>query len=223
MGVPSAKDLFYVCRINSRMTTRNPRRGRGRPPGTSTTRRRIEDAARAQFAAAGYSATTIRSVAAEAGVDPALVMHYHGSKQGLFKAALSLPFDPRPLVEELAAGDRATVGRRLADAVLAAFSDPHTQRVLLGRIRAASSEAQAAPLVRAQITNDIVWPLAQRLGVDQPGLRAGMVSSQLVGWAVARWILGFEELAAQPIDDAAVWLGETFQRYLTGPIGGPSR
>src|SRR3954454_7424773 len=83
-------------------------RTRGRRGGEARTGEAILAVARGQFAAHGYARTTIRSVAFEAGVDPALVMYFHGSKRELFLAAAAIPFDTTALVDELAAGDRDT-------------------------------------------------------------------------------------------------------------------
>ncbi len=86
----------------------------GRRPGDSGTRAAILDAARRAFAERGYDLASIRAVAEVAGVDPALVRHYFGSKEGLFVAAMELPVDPTELVRMLLAGDREHIGERIA-------------------------------------------------------------------------------------------------------------
>jgi AcrR family transcriptional regulator len=80
------------------------KRGPGRRPGESGTRQAILDAARAQFAAHGWDRATIRAIAREAGVDPALVLHFFGSKTFLFAAAMQWPFDTDAAVEEVLTG-----------------------------------------------------------------------------------------------------------------------
>ena len=85
------------------------RPSRGRRPGAPDTRAAVLAAARAAFAAKGFGGTTIRAVAADAGVDPALVHHYFGTKDDLFLAAMELPVDPR---EVIGAGHRRVRSRR---------------------------------------------------------------------------------------------------------------
>jgi AcrR family transcriptional regulator len=191
---------------------------RGRRPGGGNSREAIAAAARARFAELGYDRTTIRGVAGSAGVDPALVMHFYGSKQRLFIETMQLPFDAPALAEELAAGDRATVGRRVIEYLLAAWDQPHTRALFVGRARASASEPEAAKLLREQITRELIGPLARRLGADRPELRAALVSTQLIGWVFARWILEVEALKPLDAGEAARVLGPTLQRYLLEPL-----
>ena len=116
------------------------RRGpRGRDAGTSEA---VVAVARAQFAQRGYARTTIRSVASEAGVDPALVMYFHGSKRELFLAAAAIPFDTAALVDELLAGDRATIGARLARYLLDTLETEPARSVFLARVRSCFAAAR---------------------------------------------------------------------------------
>jgi AcrR family transcriptional regulator len=186
----------------------------GRRVGESGTREGIAMAARDLFATGGYRRTTIRAVASRAGVDPALVMHFYGSKEGLFRAATAMPFDPASMVEELLVVDRTAVGPHLARFLLRAWENPATLAVFLGRVRAAASEPEAAAVVRDQIAGELVAPLARRLGVDRPELRAGLVSSQLIGFVVARWIVEIEALRKLTEQQAVAMLGPVLQRYL---------
>ena len=194
----------------------------GRRAGESGSREAIAVAARGLFATVGYPRTTIRTVASQAGVDPALVMHFYGSKEGLFRAATAMPFDPAPLVEKLSA-DRTTVGKRLAGFLISAWEDDDTRAVFLARVRAAASEPEAAAVVRDQIAGELVAPLAERLGVDRPDLRAGLVSSQLIGFVVARWIVEIEALEKLTPRQAIAMLAPVLQHYLVEPLtgGGP--
>jgi len=200
------------------MTSTQARPRSGRRPGASGTRAAIAAAARVQFGDVGFDRTTIRSVAAAAGVDPALVMHFYCSKQQLFVETMALPFDPAPVVADLLAGERETIGIRLAHFLLHAMEDPAVSTVLLGRIRAAASDPEAARLLRDLVPGELVGPLTRELGVDQPELRAGLVSSQLIGFAVARWIVGVEALAALDVERSIAFLGPSLQRFLAGPL-----
>src|SRR3954453_22756460 len=90
----------------------------GRRPGTTNTREAIAAAARAQFADVSYDRATIRGIATAAGVDPALVVHFYGSKEDLFREVMALPPAVTDAIAGLADGPRKTVGRRLAEAVV---------------------------------------------------------------------------------------------------------
>jgi AcrR family transcriptional regulator len=192
---------------------------RGRRPGGSDSREAIAAAARALFAQHGYDRTTIRGVAAAGGVDPALVMHFFGSKQRLFVETMTVPFDAAAVAAELATGDRASVGQRLADYLLGVIEDPAARVFFLGRLRSAASEPEAARLLRDQITRELVGPLVRRLRVDSPALRAGLVSSQLMGWVFARWVVEVEALKVLGAAESARMIGPTLQRYLVEPLG----
>jgi AcrR family transcriptional regulator len=170
-----------------------------------------------QFATRGYASTTIRSVAAEAGVDPALVMYRHTSKLELFRTAVQMRFDPKAVAADLADGDRAGAGRRLIDFLLGAWDDPVQRQVFEARIRAAATEPEAAEMVRAMVADELVAPLVRLLGSDRPALRSGLVSTQLMGYFVARWVVGIEALD-QPISEAAAILAPNVQRYLVEPL-----
>src|SRR4051812_16013903 len=101
-----------------------PQRRTGRRPGPNQTRAAILDAARAAFAERGYDAVSVRAVARDAGVDPALVHRFYGSKERLFTAAMALPVSPSRLVETLLAGGAEGLGERLVRTVLGLFDTP---------------------------------------------------------------------------------------------------
>lgn len=191
----------------------------GRRPGPNLTRRAILDAARRQFAEAGYDRTTIRSIAAEAGVDPALVIHFFRSKQRLFLTVVELPFDPAAVLPALLAGDRRQVGERLARMFVAVLDDADTRDRWTSMIRAAASEPAAAEVLRQVLTERVFVPLAETLGVEDAELRATLVGSQLVGIVMARHVVGVEPLASLPSEELVQAIGPTLQRYLTSPLG----
>jgi AcrR family transcriptional regulator len=193
------------------------RRRPGRRPGPSNTRQAILAAARSQFAASGYDRTTIRSVAEDAGVDPALVLHFFGSKQRLFVSVVELPLDPGAL-RELVAGPPDGVGERVARFAVTVFEDEDALARWTAMIRSATSEPAAAQLLREILTERVFVPLAQTLGVRDARLRAGLVGSQLVGLVMARHIVGIEPLASLSVDRVAQAIAPTLQRYLTEPL-----
>jgi AcrR family transcriptional regulator len=195
------------------------RKRTGRRPGKSVTREAILRAARSQFGELGYDRTTIRSVAAEAGVDPALVLHFFGSKQRLFLEVVELPFDPAAVLPALLAGDRRKVGERLARLFLAVLDDEDARNRWTSMLRAAATEPAAAEMLRELLTKRVFVPIAETLGAEDARLRATLVGSQIVGVVMARHIVRVEPLASLPSDELAQGIAPTLQRYLTGPLG----
>ena len=192
---------------------------RGRRPGPSGTREAITQAARRQFAELGYDRATIRSVAAEAGVDPALVVHYFGSKQRLFLAAIELPFEVSELVERLQSGPREQVGERVARFAHGVLENPDARARWTGMIRAAASDPDAAGILREVLTQRIFEPLAEALGSEDARLRANLASSQMVGLVMARYIIAIEPLASADAETIVSAIAPTLQRYLVEPLG----
>jgi AcrR family transcriptional regulator len=190
----------------------------GRRPGQNITRGLIADTARKQFAALGYDRTSMRQVALEAGVDAALVTHYFGTKLDLFLAVVELPIDPVALIDHVVSGDADGAGARLAAAVLGVLDDEVRRRPMVGMIRAATAEPEAARLVRDFLTRNLLVPIAQRLEADDPEYRAGLAMSQIAGITLARYIVGIEPLATHPRERVAADLGATLQRYLLGEL-----
>ena len=201
------------------MTVSSPDSGRrsGRRPGPTTTRDAITRAARAQFSELGYDRTTIRGVAREAGVDPALVLRFYGSKDALFREVMALPPAAAEALERIADGPRETVGRRLAELIVGLLENPETRAIVVGRIRSAVSHPEAAALVRETVTRD-VGRLTSALTDDQPDVRAVLAGTHVVGLALARYIVLVEPLASMSAADVIEYAAPTFQRYLVGPL-----
>jgi AcrR family transcriptional regulator len=199
------------------MAQPRPKRA-GRRPGTSGTRDAILAAARRQFAEQGYDRTTLRSVAAEAGVDPALVVHFFGSKQHLFLTGMELPIDPEALVEYVVTGPRSAVGERMTGFLFKALDDPDTRNRWIAIIRAAASEPEAARVLRSVLETRIFTPLAEALGVEDAAFRANLAGTQVVGIGMARYIVGVEPIASEKPERIAAAVAPTLQRYLVGPL-----
>ena len=195
-----------------------PPRGR-RQPGSGT-REAIAAAARRQFGELGYRRASIRTIAAEAGVDPRLVQHYFGSKQELFVAVVELPIDPATVLDRLLAdaGAEPGVGRHLAAIIVGVLDSEEGRGTITGLIRAAASEEEAARMVRELVTQRLVAPVARRVARDHAELRAGLIGSQVVGLAFARHVVGVDALAAAPSERLVEALGPVFDHYLTGPL-----
>jgi AcrR family transcriptional regulator len=194
----------------------------GRRPGVSGTREAILDAARRAFAEQGYQQATIRGVAELAGVDPALVHHYFGTKQELFVAAVRLPVNPVEQLTAVLATEPDQAGPRLVETFLSIWDHAAGQSPLLALIRSAVTDEQAAAMLREFITEEVLGPIAARLGSPDARLRATLVGSQLIGLAVARYIIRVEPLASAPSAQVAAFVGPTVQRYLTGDVTVPA-
>jgi AcrR family transcriptional regulator len=192
----------------------------GRRPGTSGTREAIAEAARRNFGELGYERTTIRAIAGDAGVDPALVVHFFGSKQQLFLSVMDLPFPPEEVLPKILAGDRDRVGERLSRFIVGVLEDPTSRTVLTGMVRAAASEPEAARMLRELISRRVFAAIAASLGVDDAELRANLVGSQVVGLVVARYIVAVEPLASLDPDELVAAIGPNLQRYLVDDLDG---
>jgi AcrR family transcriptional regulator len=190
----------------------------GRRPGASGSRDRILAAARERFAAAGWEPTTIRGIAAAAEVDPALVMHYFGSKEGIFRAALEFPVEPAEVVPKLLAPGLEGLGERMARFFMQLWESPEGQP-LLGVLRSAVTNEQGAALLREFVSREVLGRVAAALEVDEPRLRASLAGSQLIGLAILRYVVKIEPAASASPDVIAAWVGPTLQRYLTAPRG----
>jgi AcrR family transcriptional regulator len=199
------------------MSSESSTKRSGRRPGPTTTREAIAGAARRQFAELGYDRTTLRGIAGEAGVDVALVARFYGSKDALFREVMALPPAVAAAMAGLAEGSRATVGRRLAEAIVGMLEDPRSRSIVLGRIRSASSHPDAAALVRETVSRDI-GRLVAAVTDDEPEIRAVLVGSQIVGLALARYIVRVEPLASLPAAAVIDYLAPAFQHYLVGTL-----
>jgi AcrR family transcriptional regulator len=186
----------------------------GRRPGAGGTREKVLAAARSHFSEAGYEGATVRGIAAAAGVDPALVLHYFGSKEGVFRAAMDFPIDPAEFIPRLLAPGLDDLGERLTRFFLDTWDSPAGQP-LLGLIRSVVGSESAAALLREFISREVLGRLAKALDVDRPQLRASLAASSLIGLAMLRYVVKVEPLASAPTDQIARWVGPAVQRYLT--------
>jgi len=199
-------------------TTKTPRTGRR--PGASSSREDILKAARSLFAERGYQAATMRAIAAEAGVDASLVVHFFGNKAALLGEAIEWPFDPEVEMPKLLVDGKRHVGEHLVALVVRTWDREGRRDPILTLIRAATTEPKAAEMLAEFVRTQLFAPLLERLGSDQPDLRATLAASQLVGLGLARHVLRAEPVASAKPADVVDWYGPTLQRYLTGKLGG---
>jgi AcrR family transcriptional regulator len=190
---------------------------RGRRPGSPDTRSAILDAARALFASGGLSGTSVRAVAAKAGVDPALVHHYFGTKDDLFVAALRLPVDLREVLGPVVAHGPDGAAERLLRTFVSIWDDPDLQLPLLALARSLT-DPSSKELMRDGFLKVVIGPLGQALGIDEPERRMPVVASQVMGLIFMRYLLQVEPVASMPADELVAIYAPTIQRYLTGPL-----
>lgn len=199
-----------------RSRTRTPRTGRR--PGGSDSRDALLEAARQLFAERGYEGASLRAIGAAAGVDAALVAHFFGSKADLLAAAVDWPFDPDATLPRLLAHGRDRVGEALTELFLSVWDDERQRNPLLTLLRAATTEPRAATLLHEFVCTRLLGPLLAGLGADQPELRSDLVTAQLSGLALTRYILRFEPIASTPAEQLIPQIAPTLQRYLVGTL-----
>jgi AcrR family transcriptional regulator len=190
----------------------------GRPAGASDTRDRILISARELFARNGIGNTSIRSIAALAGVDAALVHHYFGTKQQLFTAAIQIPIDPMQVIGPLRDVPVGELGLVLPSLLLPLW-DSELGSGIIATMRSLLAGSDVG-LVRSFLEEVITAEIGPRVD-DPPGsgaIRIQFVASQLVGVVMARYILELEPFKSLPVTQIAETIGPTLQRYLTGDL-----
>jgi AcrR family transcriptional regulator len=185
-------------------------------PRSEGTRRAILGAARATFAARGYEQTTIRAVAAQAGVDASMVMRYFRSKAGLFTAAVTIDLQVPDLRSVPASGR----GELLVRHFISRWEDPLRDDELIAMLRTGVTSETVAEQLQTVLGQVITEPIAA-LGDERAAERGTLIAAQLLGLALCRYILRFEPLASLPADDVVAAVAPSVQRYLTGPAASP--
>ena len=190
----------------------------GRRPGDSRTRDDILAAARASFAEVGYDRATIRGIAAEAQVDPALVLHYFGSKDELFGAALQIPVEPGQVLRRVMDQRVDDMGSAIVRTFLEAWEPEESRNPLVAMVRSAMTNETAMALVREYLGRRVFGPITQALGAPNADLRATLMGSQFIGLAMMRYIARIEPLASASVEQLVAAIGPTMQRYLSGHL-----
>ena len=190
----------------------------GRPSSKSVdTRGAITKAATEQFRDLGYEKTTIRSVATAAGVDPKLVMHYFGNKQKLFVETMGVPMTVQRAVSVLKLTPKPLRGRALAEAIFQAQKSGEDAQ-LVGMIRAAATEPEAAEMIRELYVKEAMLKVVQALELDNAELRAVMLTSLLSGFVFTSRIVHLQDLSSASNAQRKAILGKLIQEIFTADI-----
>ncbi len=163
----------------------------------------------------------MRAIAGEARVDPALVLHYFGSKHDLFRSSVDFPADPALFVPKLLEPGLDGLGVRLVRFFLETWDSP-AGRPMLALIRSVVSSEDAAALLREFVTREVLARIAKTLELEEPRLRTSLAASNLIGLAMLRYVIKLEPLTSARTDDIAAWVGPSVQRYLSEPLAPPS-
>ncbi|WP_249997878.1 TetR family transcriptional regulator [Actinoplanes sp. M2I2] len=191
----------------------------GRRPGNQDTRASILEAARASFAEKGYDKASIRAIAGDAGVDPALVHHYFGTKEKLFLAVLNAPINPGELIPQALEGPRDQAGERLIRLAISVWDSP-AGTAALAVFRSALSNEWTARLLREFVVTQILRRAVGEIiaDPDEAPMRSALVATQIAGTLVTRYVLRIEPLAGAHPDTIAAAVGPNIQRFLTDPM-----
>ena len=160
----------------------------------------------------------MRAVAQEAGVDASLIVHFFGNKLALFAESVQFPFEPEEEMPKLLADGRSQVGRNVVGLLVRIWDEQGTRNPVLTLVAAAVTEPQAAEMLGDFVRERLFAPLPERLGSDQPELRANLLASQLLGLGLIRYVLRYEPIASAKPAQVIDWVAPNVQRYLTGRI-----
>jgi AcrR family transcriptional regulator len=197
------------------MTEHDTHRRPGRWRSGAESRQRVLLAARELFDQHGYGGTTVRAIATVAGVDPAMVFYFFGTKQGLFSAVIDMSDNVPPAIESIFAGGLDAIGERIVRTLVENL-DKSDRTPLVMLTRSAPTDSRSEALLREFIDREITDRLAALLDTPDATLRAGMVNVQILGLAVARYIAHIEPIASASVDELVATFGPLVQHCLTG-------
>jgi AcrR family transcriptional regulator len=195
------------------MTT-SARRRPGRRPGPTETREKILAAARELFAEKGYDRASIRAIARAADVDPALVHHFYGTKEGVFIETMQLPINPAELLPKIIAAPPDKLGETMVQVFFGIWGDPDSRAPILAMLRSAMTNEQAAAMMREFITSALFARAAEIRGVSLMRIQAAV--GQMMGVALLRYVFKVEPIASASEDELIDLFAPTLQRYLAG-------
>jgi len=194
------------------------------PPGPRDERgvlaARIVAAARDQFAEDGWAGTTIRAVARSADVDPALVYHYFGSKEGLLDAATNPPQKWLETIAGVWTTPIQQLGKALITLLLASWADDEIGPTLRAILQTAAHEPSTREKLRRVVEGSLMG--VSELGSDERDrlTRSGLVSSQMMGFALMRYVWKIEPVASMSDEEVIAAIAPNLQRYVDGDLTG---
>ena len=200
------------------MTARDVVRGRGRRPGGEDTRAAILEAARKSFAAKGYDKSSLRGIAREAGVDPALVHHYFEGKAALFAETLDVPVNPAEIIERVTSGDVDRLGWRIVETFLGVWEPAERRDALVALVRSSMTSEEAARMLREFLGREVFGRIAASTGVADPQLRGALAASQMIGLVVGRYVIRVPVLAEATREQLVERIGPVLQQHLVDKV-----
>lgn len=194
------------------------KRGRPRRTESADTRDLILTAAREEFSERGYEKTSVRGIAKAAGVDPALVHHYFGTKEQVFEAAVEVAAAPAlGAPDAVAEGPLEGVGERLTRYIFGVWENPTTRTPLLAIVRSAVNNETAAAVFRRLVASQLLRRIAAQVDLPDAELRAELAAAQLVGTAMLRYVIKVEPLASADVEQIIARVAPVVQGHLTNP------
>lgn len=190
--------------------------------GSEDVTRQLLDAARAAYAHRGYVATTMKGVAATAGVAPDVVRRYYDSREALLAAALRLPVDPATSIAQLLAPGIDGIGERLVRVTLRLLDDPETRDQIAEMVRAGAGATRATATLRELLETGVVDRVVGAFGVPDARMRVTLATSYLLGVATMRYVLRVEPMASATEDEIVALVAPAVQAALTTPTATPA-
>lgn len=198
----------------------NKTRSRGRPRGQSTAKADILEAARRRFSEVGYAKASLRSIAAEAGVDQALIGYHFGSKRGLFGAALELSVNPTVVIGAVLDAPTPVLPERLLRTILAVWDDAVHRGPLLRMVEGALAHPEAGRVLRDLVQTELIPQMASRLGDGTPTRaaehRAAATAAMVGGLIIMRYVLRVEPIASMTADEVVAAYGPGLRANMVG-------
>jgi AcrR family transcriptional regulator len=181
---------------------------------------RILAAARDEFAEQGWAGTTLRAVARTADVDPALVYHYFGSKEGLLDAATNPPQKWLDSIAKVWTTPVDQLGTALITLLLASWADDEIGPTLRAILQTAAHEPSTREKLRRVVEGSLMG--VSELGSDERDrlTRSGLISSQMMGFALMRYVWKIEPVASMPDDEVVAAIAPNLQHYVNGDLTG---
>ncbi|HEY2723536.1 MAG TPA: TetR family transcriptional regulator [Pseudonocardiaceae bacterium] len=192
-------------------------RRRGRRPAGENTRAALLDAARVEFTERGFDGATVRVIAERAGVDPAMVNHWFGGKDGLFVTAMEIPVNPDELVHAVLDGEPEHVAERILHTFLSVW-DANGGGALTALMRSVASHEEAARMMREFVSRVIIGKVVSAVAPDQHELRAALCGTQIAGLGLVRYVIRLEPLASADHETVVAAIAPNLRRYLTGEL-----